>query len=61
VAVEQIGQAALASMRIDKWLWTARFYKTRSLAAQAVAAGHVKPPATRRATRGEAPRAGTGQ
>ncbi|WP_300341117.1 RNA-binding S4 domain-containing protein [Accumulibacter sp.] len=29
-------------MRIDKWLWTARFYKTRSLAAQAVAAGHVK-------------------
>jgi len=40
--VEQIGQAALASMRIDKWLWTARFYKTRSLAAQAVAAGHVK-------------------
>ena len=42
MAVEQIGQAALASMRIDKWLWTARFYKTRSLAAQAVAAGHVK-------------------
>lgn len=36
------GQAALLSMRIDKWLWSARFYKTRSLAAQSVAAGHVK-------------------
>ena len=33
---------APAQMRIDKWLWTARFYKTRSLAAQAIAAGHVR-------------------
>ncbi|MFO1317783.1 MAG: RNA-binding S4 domain-containing protein [Burkholderiales bacterium] len=29
-------------VRIDKWLWAARFYKTRSLAAQAVDAGQVR-------------------
>ncbi|EXI92995.1 MAG: Heat shock protein 15 [Candidatus Accumulibacter sp. BA-94] len=29
-------------MRIDKWLWVARFYRTRALAAQAVATGRVR-------------------
>ena len=29
-------------MRLDKWLWAARFYKTRSLAQQAVTAGRVQ-------------------
>lgn len=28
-------------MRLDKWLWVARFYKTRTLAAQGVARGRV--------------------
>lgn len=29
-------------MRVDKWLWAARFYKTRSLAADAVDGGKVQ-------------------
>lgn len=30
------------SMRLDKWLWCARFYKTRNLAASAIREGKIK-------------------
>ena len=33
---------ARATLRIDKWLWQARFFKTRALAAATVEEGHLR-------------------
>jgi len=30
------------TIRLDKWLWYARFFKTRSLSAKQVSGGHVR-------------------
>lgn len=30
------------SIRLDKWLWQARFFKARSKSAKVIAAGHVR-------------------
>lgn len=32
----------ISRMRLDKWLWAARFFKTRTLAAHALAQGRVE-------------------
>lgn len=46
-------ETAAEKLRLDKWLWYARFFKTRSLAASIVAGGGVRingTPASKRST-----------
>lgn len=37
-----MSDAEKTKLRVDKWLWHARFFKSRSLAAQVVTAGHLR-------------------
>lgn len=38
---DNLNEKLQAKTRLDKWLWAARFYKTRQLAAEAINGGHV--------------------
>ena len=60
------GSGAPASIRIDVWLWAARFFRTRTLAKQAVETGKVeiggqRPKASRGVRVGDALRIARGE
>jgi ribosome-associated heat shock protein Hsp15 len=37
----ELGQWTMTGVRMDKWLWAARFFKTRALAAKACELGRI--------------------
>ncbi len=37
-----VPSATPTKMRVDKWLWQARFFKTRGLSAKVVTGGHMR-------------------
>jgi len=37
-----VTEGAQKTIRLDKWLWFARFFKTRTLSAKCVSGGHVR-------------------
>jgi len=39
---ESVNQPETATQRLDKWLWVARFFKTRGRAAAAISGGKVQ-------------------
>ena len=39
---DKMSSDAITRVRLDKWLWAARFFKTRGLAAQAIETGKVE-------------------
>ena len=41
-AATRSDESAPGRVRLDKWLWAARFFKTRGLAAEAIDAGRVE-------------------
>ncbi|WP_158966616.1 RNA-binding S4 domain-containing protein [Chachezhania sediminis] len=43
----RVPETARAKLRLDKWLWHARFFKTRSLAAKTVGEGAIRVNGTR--------------
>lgn len=63
---EILSQSPLDAVRLDIWLWAARFYRTRSLAKQAVETGKVeidgqRPKASRSVRPGQALRVVRGE